>query len=64
MSEFQRACKERESRIDRKAADLVRDGVSPWEAYRMAADIVDRTPRRTVEDREQSIDDLFGRITV
>ena len=55
MNEFQRACKERESKIDRKAADLVRDGISPWEAYRMAAEIVDRTPRRVEAVSQQSV---------
>ena len=57
---FRERVRNGESKIDRKAADLVRDGVSPWEAYRMAAEIVDRTPRRVESVSQQSVSKLSG----
>jgi hypothetical protein len=41
MSEFSKAVREREAAIDRRAADLVRGGMAPWEAMREASQTAD-----------------------
>lgn len=41
MSEFQKAVKARNADIDRKAAENVRRGMAPWEAFNAAAQEAD-----------------------
>lgn len=57
MNEFRRACDEQESEIDMKAAQYVRSGMAPWNAYQKAVDFV-RSRKRPVT----SVDELVTRI--
>lgn len=51
MDEFRKACREQDNAIDRRAAENVRNGMVPWDAYQKAAESVRRTRQmRTAMD--------------
>jgi len=58
MSEFQRACAEKDFEIDYQAAKYVRSGMPPWDAYKKAARNVRQQSRRIIkiEDLLEPID--------
>lgn len=46
MTEFQKACAERDIKVDHAAARMVRNGVAPYEALRRAAQQVQEDAKR------------------
>jgi len=51
VDEFRKACIEQDAAIDGMAAENVRNGMAPWDAYQKAAESVRRTRRmRTAMD--------------
>lgn len=51
MDEFRKACREQDDIIDKKAAENVRNGMAPWDAYQRAAESVRESRRlRSVFD--------------
>ena len=58
MNEFRRACAEKDFEIDQQAAEYVRNGVPPWEAYEKAVRVVQQRSRRIVK-----LEDLIMTVT-
>lgn len=58
MSEFRRACAEKAFEIDQQAAEYVRNGVPPWEAYEKAVRVVQQRSLRFV-----TLEDLIMTVT-
>ncbi len=70
MDEFRKACREQDDMIDRRAAENVRSGMAPWDAYAKAAESV-REHRRlrgvfdeAIREAQQTIREMDAAIEI